>query len=300
MEELKIKGEIAKYIIDESEKAGLSVEQYLFSQLLKKKKKRIELLPLSGKARIAEVVVESALRSFSKTAVIWSGGKDSTLVLYFVKKVCEDNNIPKPDAVVIDHYMHFEETIDFISKVSKDWKFNVLYKGNERLKGRKYGEIINIDELDESDKGELEKIGYKSDKFEYALNNIAANHLLKTVPMKELVKERNYEALFIGIRWDENPARADETFFSRREDHFRIHPILTFTERDVWNFTIKNNLPIHPLYYKGYRSIDDKYETKRFSDKPAWEQDLESTDERQGRAQDKENIMELLRKFGYM
>ena len=41
-------------------------------------------------------------------------------------------------------------------------------------------------------------------------------------------------------------------------------------------------------------------EAKKTSDKPAWEQDLDETPERYGRAQDKENIMEMLRKFGYM
>ena len=61
-----------------------------------------------------------------------------------------------------------------------------------------------------------------------------------------------------------------------------------------------NELPIHPLYYKGYRSIDGKYDSTKTSDKPAWEQDLENTAERAGRAQDKENMMDELRKFGYM
>lgn len=104
------------------------------------------------------------------------------------------------------------------------------------------------------------------------------------------------------MRWDENPARASETFFSPREDppHTRVHTILLFTERDIWEFTLGNRLPVHPLYYKGYRSLDDKYETKKVSDKPAWEQNLENTPERVGRAQDKGNIMEILRRHGYM
>ena len=61
-----------------------------------------------------------------------------------------------------------------------------------------------------------------------------------------------------------------------------------------------NKLPIHPLYYKGYRSIDGKYDSKKIGDKPAWEQDLENTEERAGRAPDKEKMMERLREFGYI
>ncbi|WP_243675620.1 phosphoadenosine phosphosulfate reductase family protein [Vulcanisaeta distributa] len=37
---------------------------------------------------------------------------------------------------------------------------------------------------------------------------------------------------------------------------------MPFTERDVWDYTLGNGLPINPLYYRGFRSIDDKYETK--------------------------------------
>jgi len=122
------------------------------------------------------------------------------------------------------------------------------------------------------------------------------------VPLLEFIGEGGYDGVFIGIRWDENPARAGEVFFSRREKplHIRVHPILQFTERDVWDYTLGNKLPINPLYYRGYRSIDDKFETKPTGDKPAWEQDLENTPERVGRAQDKEGIMELLRRYGYM
>jgi phosphoadenosine phosphosulfate reductase len=299
LEELVLRGIAAKQILEESERIGLSPEQYVAS-LTKKKKKRIELLPLEGKARVAEVIVEQALKTFNRTAVVWSGGKDSTLVLHFVNKVCEQLGFEKPVCVVIDHWGHFDETVEFIDRVSKQWGLRVVYKGNERLKAHSYGEIVKREELSEEDKKELESIGFKGESFPFALNNVAANHLLKTVPMKEFVREGGYDALYIGIRMDENPARADETFFSRREDHMRVHPILTFTERDVWNYILNNKVPIHPLYYQGYRSIDDKYETKKFSDKPAWEQDLEGTEERFGRAQDKENMMETLRRFGYM
>ena len=77
-------------------------------------------------------------------------------------------------------------------------------------------------------------------EFTYSLNNVAANHLLKTVPLLEFIGEGGYDGVFIGIRWDENPARAGEVFFSRREKplHIRVHPILQFTERDVTHWAI--------------------------------------------------------------
>ncbi|MGC8556037.1 MAG: phosphoadenosine phosphosulfate reductase family protein, partial [Conexivisphaera sp.] len=206
------------------------------------------------------------------------------------------------DVVFIDHFMHFEETLEFVERVAAEWSLRVIFKGNERLRGYKYGDEVSVDELDREDADELLRIGYTAPSFRFALNNVAANHLLKTVPLKEFVRDGGYEGLAIGIRWDENPARAGEVFFSRRPDppHLRVHPILPFTERDVWDYTLSRGLPVNPLYERGYRSIDDKYETRPSGDRPAWEQDLSGTPERVGRAQDKEGIMELLRRYGYM
>lgn len=301
MSSIVIRGKLAEQLYEIASSSGLTPESYLITLLQSRNKKRIEYLPLEYKIKIAELVIEAAYNTFKKVVVVWSGGKDSTLTLYFAKKISERLG-KQVEAIIIDHFMHFDETWEFVDKVKEEWNVRLIIKGNERLKGHKYGDLIKVSELSEKDRKELESIGYFKDTFPFALNNIAANHLLKTVPLKEAVIEIGIDALIIGDRWDENPARAYETFFSPREDpkHFRVHPILLFTERDVWNFTLANKLPIHPLYYRGYRSIDDKYETKPVGDKPAWEQDLENTPERAGRAQDKENIMEILRKHGYM
>ncbi|MBU4129125.1 phosphoadenosine phosphosulfate reductase family protein, partial [bacterium] len=83
-------------------------------------------------------------------------------------------------------------------------------------------------------------------------------------------------------------------------DHTRIHPILHFKERDIWDTIHKNNIPFCSLYYIGYRSLGAKGSTFKNSDIPAWEQDLENTSERAGRSQGKEEIMEQLRSLGYM
>jgi len=301
MDSISLRGKIAEQLYSVASSIGITPENYIISLLQTKNKKRTEYLPPEYKAKIAELIIEAAYSTFNRVVVVWSGGKDSTLSLYFAKKVTE--RLGKPlEAIIIDHYMHFDETWNFINEVKKIWNVNLIVKGNERLKGHNYGDIIKVAELSDKDKKELEMIGYSKDSFPYALNNIAANHLLKTVPLKEAITEYGIDALIVGDRWDENPARSTETFFSPREDpkHFRVHPILLFTERDVWNFILTNKLPFHPLYYKGYRSIDDKYETKPTDTKPVWEQDLENTPERAGRAQDKEHTMEILRRYGYM
>jgi len=299
---LCLSGSVAGRVLELADSLGLSPEDYV-NALLERAvpRRRVDLMPLGFKVKVAEAVVEAALETFRRPLVVWSGGKDSTVVLHLVRSVA--GRLGKGfDVVFIDHYMHFEETVEFVRKVAEEWGLRLYFKGNERLRGYRYGDVVKVDSLDPRDREELLRIGWAKPEFTYSLNNVAANHLLKTVPLLEFIGEGGYDGVFIGIRWDENPARAGEVFFSRREKplHIRVHPILQFTERDVWDYTLGNKLPINPLYYRGYRSIDDKFETRPTGDKPAWEQDLENTPERVGRAQDKEGIMELLRRYGYM
>jgi phosphoadenosine phosphosulfate reductase len=116
------------------------------------------------------------------------------------------------------------------------------------------------------------------------------------------MEEKNIKALSTAIRWDEQEARIKETYFSERNDpkHTRIHPILHFKERDIWDNIHQQKMPFCSLYYQGYRSLGAKGSTTKLFDIPAWEQDLENTPERAGRGQDKEQIMEQLRSLGYM
>ncbi len=119
------------------------------------------------------------------------------------------------------------------------------------------------------------------------------------LPLPEKCSEPQYNRGQALDRWDENPARSTEVFFSPRKSHTRVHPILLWTEREVWDYTLEHGLPIHPLYAEGYRSFDGVKDSKPTDTRPAWEQDLEGSEERAGRAQDKERIMERLRALGY-
>ena len=82
--------------------------------------------------------------------------------------------------------------------------------------------------------------------------------------------------------------------------HIRYRPILHFTERDIWDTTLYFDIPYCPLYEEGYRSLGAKTTSLKSNDIAAWEQDLETTEERAGRRQDKEKTMERLRMLGYM
>lgn len=260
------------------------------------------ILTLNSKIGIAKTVISDAFDNFVRPTVVWSGGKDSTVVLNLVKEVTDELGKKLPPALFIDHGDHYPETLELLDKVSQDWGFRVIYAKNEDLLKNVNDGKIKISDLSEENKMEASRVGFTGDEFEYSLETEVGNHLLKTVAMNGTISRYRFDALFTGVRWDENPARGSEVFISPREnpEHVRVQPVLPFLEKDIWTYIFDKELPIHPKYREGYRSIDGIHDSTKTSDLPAWEQDLEFTQERAGRSQDKEGMMERLRQNGYM
>ena len=63
---------------------------------------------LQHKIEKAIEVTKTGLEEYENPAVMWTGGKDSTLTLYFINQVAEQFGYEKPTAVFIDHYQHFD------------------------------------------------------------------------------------------------------------------------------------------------------------------------------------------------
>ena len=241
--------------------------------------------------------------------VAWTGGKDSTLVLFLVKQVCEESGIPLPKCFNIDEGDMFPEIVEFIDRVKKLWNVDMTFIHNDDVSNaasNTLGAEIRVADLNERNRREIERLGYEEETFLYEPESFVGNHLMKTVTLNTYLEEEHVVGFMEGIRWDEQVSRANEQYFSPRAatayspEHMRICPILHFTERDVWNAHFAYDIPICSLYANGYRSLGAKVSTTRQSDVPAWEQDLENTYERGGRRQDKEELMAKLRSLGYM
>lgn len=263
----------------------------------------VSSLSLDAKTDIAKVVVKDSLNKFKKPAIVWSAGKDSTTVLHIVKLVTEEMDEQLPPCIFIDHGDHFSETMELLNKLKDEWKLKlVIAKNQDVLTNIDESGMIRVGNLSDKNQTEAKNIGYEEEVFPYSLDNVLGNHLLKTMPMNEVIAKYRFDALFTGIRWDENPARKGERFVKGRDKppHARVQPILPFTERNIWDYIFKFKIPYHALYAKGYRSIDGKMDSSKTSDTPAWEQDVEHTKERAGRAQEKEEMMAKLRQLGYM
>jgi len=297
---------------------------------------------LEDKIEKAIEVTRQGLEQYETPAVMWTGGKDSTLTLYFIKEVAEQFDLETPPAVFIDHYQHFDAIHDFVDHWAEEWDLDVIYAKNEDVgayvdaEGLEPGDDIPVSALSEHNQHHIRNIlEYEEDDFPFLLDTYVGNHLLKTVALNDALEEYDIDGVISGVRWDEQEARADETFFSPRHDpdiyppHDRIQPILQFAEPDVWdafwNYVVPDtvadfpdegyvpqsaedlpngltqaDIPVSPKYFAGFRSLGSEVSTEKSDEEPAWLQDMANTTERAGRAQDKEDLMERLRDLGYM
>jgi len=265
-------------------------------------------LTLEQKIIQSKKVIRTAFEKFGpkKLAVAWTGGKDSTLMLWLYRQVCNELGITIPACMFIDEGDQFEEIEDLVDRVKKEWNIPLVVVKNTDIssKAGAVGDIIIVNDLNERNRREIELLDFKDKTFPFEPESYLCNHLMKTVVMNKFIEDNELQAVSTAIRWDEQDARSHEEYFSPRHnpipEHTRVHPILHFKERDIWDATFKYNIPFCTLYYKGYRSLGVKSNTSKSSNLPAWEQDLENSSERSGRGQDKEEIMSKLRDLGYM
>ena len=194
-------------------------------------------------------IIREAYSQFRNVAMLWSIGKDSTCLLWLIRKAFF-GKIPFP-IVHLDTTYKFKEIYDFREKYAAEWGLNLIIAKNDAAIGRGVG----------PDKGKFQ----------------CCNEL-KTVALKQAIAKHDFRALYLGIRRDEHGVRAKERFFSPRdqdfkwnykdqapelwdqyktqresEQHLRIHPLLSWNEVDIWEYIKRENLPVNPLYFSGAR-----------------------------------------------
>ena len=253
-------------------------------------------------------IIREAYSQLRNVAMLWSIGKDSTTLLWLIRKAFF-GKIPFP-VVHIDTTHKFKEIYQFRDEYAKQWQLRLIVAKNQAALGRGV----------RPDKG----------KFECCTE-------LKTNALKKAIDEHKFKALYLGIRRDEHGIRAKERVFSPRdedfeweyrnqppelwdqyktrakeEEHLRIHPLLGWREVDVWEYILREKIPVVELYFakngRRYRSIGcecccNPIESEADTiEKIVEELRTTKISERSGRAQDKEQayMMQKLRSLGYM
>jgi len=261
---------------------------------------------------ISKDIVRQAFDRFqnAQLGITWTGGKDSGLTLWIIRQVCQEEGIPIPKTMIINEGDEFEEIKEFVERIKDSWKVPLeVCRNGDVLKAAHYtsNALVKVKDLSERNRAELKRIGFDREEFPFEAESYVGNHLMKTVVFDEFLERNKIKGVFQGLRWDEHPTRFNDEYFEHREaaylvpEHTRIRPILHLTEKDLWDIYAAFKIPYCTLYERGYRSLGAKT-TSQISVEgvPAWEQDLENTEERAGRRQDKEKAMERMRKLGYM
>lgn len=256
-----------KNLIDEKSKTAGELEDQLRKLIYGLNCKRLNsFLILKKKVEKSKKIIRTIMAKYKPkdVAIAWKGGKDTTVLMHILKTI---NGGKIPFKVFFnDTTMEFKETYEFINKMKQLWNLDLIT-------------------IRHSDK-ELKE--FHSSKNEEGKKEMA--RLMKITAIKKALAKYKLKGFLVGIRRDENKARGEEKYFSKREDHIRLHPILDFTEDDIWNYNRIFGVPNSKLYDEGYRSVGEQ---------PFTSISKSDSGERSGRDQEKEKTMGRLRKLGY-
>jgi len=201
-------------------------------------------------------VIREVVAQFENPVLMFSGGKDSIIMLHLARKAFWPAKLPFP-LLHIDTGHNFKETIEFRDKLVEDI--------GARL-------IIGLVQ-DSIDQGKVTE--------EKGSN--ASRNALQTITLLDSLAEHKFDCAMGGARRDEEKARAKERFFSHRDEfgqwdpknqrpelwnlfngrkhfgeHFRIFPISNWTEMDVWQYILQENIDIPSLYFTHQREVFDR------------------------------------------
>ncbi len=257
-------------------------------------------------------ILREAFAEFCPIGMLWSMGKDSTALLWLARKAFL-GKVPFP-IYHIDTSYKSSEMIKFRNELAQKW-------------GLELRVVMNTEALVQ---------GWGPDMGE-RWNRMECCNRLKTLALKKTVRNDALQALIVGIRRDEHAIRSRERYFSKRGfnfqwnyirqrmelpatfdtslemgAHMRVHPLLDWTEIDIWSYIELENIPTVSLYFakdgKRYRSIGclcccAPIDSCSSSIRAIVEEiKTNKAHERSGRMQDKEypyNMIKL-RSLGYM
>lgn len=280
-------------------------------------------------------ILREAYANFKNIGMLWSMGKDSTVLLWLARKAFF-GHVPFP-LIHIDTHFKIPEMIEYRDKLVREMKLTMVVGSNElALSEKRTFPDGNVDRLS------CCKL-LKTDALRQTLNGEGKRYVFNHETDQYEV-EHNHEpftGVIVGARADEEGSRSKERYFSSRDrqnqwdiseqppefwnqyktvfapgTNVRIHPLLDWTELNVWEYIQAENIPTVSLYYnhgngKRYRSLGCYPCTSAVESNASTVQEIiaelsvgkfANIAERSGRAQDKDDGggLENLRREGYM
>lgn len=92
------------------------------------------------------------------------------------------------------------------------------------------------------------------------------NAMRKVEPMRRALKELDARTWIAGLRRTQSDSRRNIRVLELRDGRWKLHPLADWSDRDVWNYAQRHDLPYHPLWDKGYVSIGDVHTTRALVD----------------------------------
>jgi len=273
-------------------------------------------------------ILREAYKHFKELCMLWSIGKDSTVMLWLTRKAFL-GHVPFP-LVHIDTAHKVPSMIEYRDRLAREWKLKMVVGQNTKALAEGMG----------PDKGRLTCCSaLKTEGLKHTLDGTwPRQEMNRDGVYEEVLNGEPYTGVIVGARADEEGSRSKERYFSPRDHnndwdvadqppemwnqfktdfapntHVRIHPLLDWTETNIWEYIDREQIPIIDLYFdkgtgKRYRSIGCETCTGQIESTARTPKEIivelgkTTVPERAGRAQDQEDTyaMEKLRRDGYM
>lgn len=201
-------------------------------------------------------IIREVIAEFDKPVMLYSVGKDSSVLLHLARKAFAPATLPFP-LLHVDTTWKFKEMIEFRDQMAKDYRFELLVHQNPE------GLAMNVGP--------------------FTHGSATHTDIMKTQGLKQALDQHQFDAAFGGARRDEEKTRAKERVYSFRDkkhrwdpknqrpelwnifngkvhkgESIRVFPLSNWTELDIWQYIYLEKIPIPDLYFAKERPVVER------------------------------------------